>query len=217
MLEKLPESLGHALINQRAGMESVVYNQLHALRATARFDLSSRTFAFNAELPVQYTADGAGLSPPLEWGNVPADTKSIALLVEDADSPTPHPLVHAIVVGIAPDAVSIEEGALNSPHHRGIGMATGLNSFLQQAWLPPDPPPGHGVHRYVFQVFALAAGRPFAHAPGRGELIAAILDRALGVGCLIGTYQRSGGLIAAADEGTEAQSDVAYPAEPALA
>jgi hypothetical protein len=28
MFEKLPEGVGHALINQRAGMEQVVYNHL---------------------------------------------------------------------------------------------------------------------------------------------------------------------------------------------
>jgi phosphatidylethanolamine-binding protein (PEBP) family uncharacterized protein len=59
-----------------------------------------------------------------------------------------------------------------------------------QGWLPPDPPPGHGVHRYVFQVFALAAGEPLSKAPGRKEVATAIRDRALAKGCLIGTYQR---------------------------
>jgi phosphatidylethanolamine-binding protein (PEBP) family uncharacterized protein len=46
------------------------------------------------------------------------------------------------------------------------------------------------VHRYVFQVFALRAGAPFSHAPGRREVIEAILDRAIAAGCLIGTYER---------------------------
>jgi hypothetical protein len=76
-------------------------------------------------------------------------------------------------------------------NHHGVGLPTGQNSFLQHAWLPPDPPRGHGEHRYVFQVFALRAGEPFAEAPGRRALIDAILGRAIGVGCLIGTYERS--------------------------
>jgi Raf kinase inhibitor-like YbhB/YbcL family protein len=200
MLEHLPESLGRALIHQRAGMESVVYNLLHAHRATARLEVSSRAFVFNGALPAQYTADGVGISPPISWHGVPAEATSVALLVEDADSPTPHPLVHAIVVGLAPGEDSIEEGALNSPDHQGVGLDTGRNSLLQQAWLPPDPPPGHGVHRYVFQVFALSAGPPFSQAPGRGEFIAAILDRTLAVGCLLGTYQRSAGVTVPTDE-----------------
>jgi Raf kinase inhibitor-like YbhB/YbcL family protein len=209
MLEKLPESLGHALVNQRAGMESVVYNQLHAHHATARLDVASLAFAFNARLPVKYTADGEGISPPLTWNHVPPEANSIALLVEDADSPTPHPLVHAIVVGFEPTDGSVAEGALSSPDHRGIGLPTGRNSFFQQAWLPPDPPPGHGVHRYVFQVFALRAGKAFSSTPGRREFIEAILDRAVAVGCLIGTYERVGRAEVPVDRDFEAEVDPA--------
>jgi hypothetical protein len=191
MLEKLPEEIGRALINQRAGMESVVYNHLHAQRGVARLGVRSRAFAFNACLPAQYTADGEGISPPLAWDDVPGDADSIALIVEDADSPTPHPLVHAIVVDLAPKDGMLDEGALNSPNHRGVGLETGRNSFFKQAWLPPDPPRGHGEHRYVFQVFALRAGAPFSEVPGRRDFIAVILDRAIAAGCLIGTYERS--------------------------
>ena len=191
MFEKLPEAIGNALINQRAGMENVVYNHLHAQRAVGRLSVQSRAFAFNARLPPQYTADGAGLSPPLAWDDVPAEADSMALIVEDADSPTPHPLVHAIVVDLAPKDGSLDEGALNSPDHRGVGLEIGRNSFFKRAWLPPDPPCGHGEHRYVFQVFALRAGASFSEVPGRHEFITVVLDRAIAVGCLIGTYERS--------------------------
>jgi Raf kinase inhibitor-like YbhB/YbcL family protein len=191
MLEKLPESVGHALVNQRAGMENVVYNLLFRERQSARIEVRSKSFVFNGCLPTRYTADGDGLSPSLVWDAVPQGTASVALIVEDADSPTPHPLVHAIVVGLAGMSGSIEEGALNSPHHQGVGLETGQNSFFRQAWLPPDPPRGHGVHRYVFQVFALSSGEPFSEVPGRREFIEAVMDRAIGVGCLIGTYERA--------------------------
>jgi Raf kinase inhibitor-like YbhB/YbcL family protein len=191
MLEKLPESVGHALINQRAGMDHVLYNALHRERLVARMQLRSRAFVFNGRLPTRYTADGEGLSPPLEWDGVPTGADSLAVLVEDADSPTPHPLVHAIVVNLAGAEGAIEEGALNSPHHQGEGLDVGQNSLLRQAWLPPDPPRGHGEHRYVFQIYALIAGKPFSEVPGRREFIEFVLDRAIGVGCLIGTYERA--------------------------
>src|ERR1700677_5382136 len=112
MFEKLPEGIGHALINQRAGMESVVYNHLHAQRVVARLDVRSKAFVFNARLPPQYTADGGGISPPLAWDDIPGHADSIALIVEDADSPTPHPLVHAIAGAIAPKDILLEEGAM---------------------------------------------------------------------------------------------------------
>jgi Raf kinase inhibitor-like YbhB/YbcL family protein len=192
MLQDLPESVGQALINQRAGMEQVVYNLLHNERSSARLSVTSPTFMFNGALPVRYTADGPGVSPPLEWDAVPAGAGSIAILVEDADSPTPHPLVHAIIVDLSPETCTLEEGALASPKHGGVGLETGPNSYFQRAWLPPDPPRGHGEHRYVFQVFALMPGPTFSSAPGRREFIEMVLNRTLAVGCLIGTYERAG-------------------------
>ncbi len=191
MLEKLSESVGHALIHQRAGMDNVVYNQLHRLRQVGRLDVRSTAFVFNGRLPVRFTADGDGVSPPLLWSAVPERTDSIALIVEDADSPTPHPWVHAIVVDLDGADGSLDEGVLDSPHHQGIGLATGQNSYLQHAWLPPDPPLGHGEHRYVFQVYALRDGARLSEAPGRRAFIDLILDRAIAVGCLIGTYERT--------------------------
>jgi hypothetical protein len=60
-----------------------------------------------------------------------------------------------------------------------------------QAWLPPDPPPGHGTHRYVFQVFALRSGADLSATPGRHEVIDAIANYAVACGYLIGTYERA--------------------------
>jgi Raf kinase inhibitor-like YbhB/YbcL family protein len=190
MLEILPESIGHAFIHQRAGMENVVYNRLYHERKTARLELRSPAFAFNARIPARFTADGDGISPPLRWDHLPGEADSLALIVEDADAPTPHPLVHAIVVDLKAEDGELEEGALNSEHHRGVGLETGRNSFFKHAWLPPDPPPGHGEHRYVFQMFALRAGPLLSQFCGRGEFIDAVLERAVGVGCVIGTYER---------------------------
>jgi Raf kinase inhibitor-like YbhB/YbcL family protein len=204
MLEKLPASVGHALVNQRAGMDQVVYNRLFNERDTARLDLRSPAFMFNARIPTRYTADGDGGSPPLAWDDVPAEADSLALIVEDADSPTPHPLVHAIVVGLPAGAGSLAEGALNASQEAGAGLIVGQNSFFREAWLPPDPPRGHGEHRYVFQVFALRAGGSFSSAPGRREFIDAILARAIGVGCLIGIYDRADRV---PTDGSDAQRD----------
>jgi Raf kinase inhibitor-like YbhB/YbcL family protein len=191
MLEKLPDSIGEALRRQRAGLARIVFYKL-----SNPFDLSPitvRSSAFGAEMPipVKYTADGSGLSPPLEWSNAPEEARSILVIVEDADSPTPQPLVHAIIVNLEAEDTHIPEGALNSPDHQGVGLQAGRNSYLMQTWLPPDPPPGHGTHRYVFQVFALRSGTEFSATPGRHEVIDAIENRAVGGGYLIGTYERA--------------------------
>jgi Raf kinase inhibitor-like YbhB/YbcL family protein len=211
VLEKLPEELGHALVNQRAGMEHVVYNRVHAERDMPRLTVSSPAFSFNGRLPVRYTGDGEGISPPLAWGEVPEDAHSLAVIVEDADSPTPHPLVHAIAVDIAKEHDGLAEGALSSPGQTAPGLDIGTNSFFKHGWLPPDPPPGHGEHRYVFQVFALREGQPFSKGAGRGEFVKAILERAIAVGCLIGTYERS------ASQPIETEHEAPFKAMPGAA
>jgi Raf kinase inhibitor-like YbhB/YbcL family protein len=189
MLEKLPEAIGHALAHQRAGIEKILFHSDRRPEETGRIEVTSAAFASGGPLPRRVTADGEGVSPPLSWRNIPAEAATLALIVEDADSPTPEPLVHAIVVDIDPREVGLAEGIFNGPPER-VPEKLGRNSYLTLGWLPPDPPPGHGVHRYAFQVFALAAGEPLSKAPGRRELAAAIHKHSLGRGCLIGTYQR---------------------------
>jgi Raf kinase inhibitor-like YbhB/YbcL family protein len=198
MLGKMPEAFGEALHNQRAGLEQTVIKRLKGSSDLKLIHVSSSAFADGNTIPTKYTADGGGVSPPLEWRDVPPGTSFVAVIVEDADSPTPHPLVHAIVVNLDPRESSIVEAALDSPDHKGVGLDTGPNSFLSHAWLPPDPPPGHGPHKYVFQVFALRdagsyarSGPRFEKAPGREELVRAIEEFGVGAGCVIATYERA--------------------------
>ena len=190
MLENLPEVIGQALSGVRAGLDHIVFNTLGLRQGLGAIEVSSLAFADHAPIPQRYTADGEGLSPPLSWIHVPEGARSLLLLVEDADSPTPHPLVHAIVVGLDPADGALAEGAIASEGNDGVGLHTGRNSFLQAAWLPPDPPRGHGVHRYAFQLFALAEKPAFSETPGRDEVLAALHAHALAAGLLIGTYER---------------------------
>jgi Raf kinase inhibitor-like YbhB/YbcL family protein len=190
MLEKLPASVGEALHNRRAGLENTVYHRLANLMYKTRVEVRSSAFGAGQPIPAAYTADGDGISPPLQWSGIPDAADSIVVIVEDADSPTSRPLVHAIIVNLDKSKSSLVEGALSSPDHRGTGLQAGRNSYLSHAWLPPDPPPAHGVHRYVFQVYALRSGAAFSSTPGRQEVFSAIAERALAAGLLIGTYER---------------------------
>ena len=191
MLEKLPPALGHWLEGQRAGIENILFNRIDLRDGTAKITVTSPAFVDHASIPPQYTADGEGLSPEIDWNGVPPAATSLALIVEDADSPTAAPLVHAIAVDIDPGRNEIKEGELqDATNERNSSVSLGRNSWLRRAWLPPDPPPGHGVHRYAFQVFAFAAGGSFQDAPGRNELLEALRTRAIASGCLIGTYAR---------------------------
>ena len=190
MLENLPDFVGHALRDQRAGIDQIAFSRLPLRGGQGAIAVTSLAFVDHGPLPVSCTADGEGRSPPLQWTGVPAAARSLVLIVEDADSPTPHPLVHAIAVGLAPDESSLREGALAGDDDAPPEARLGRNAFLQHGWLPPDPPPGHGAHRYAFQVFALGGGAALPEAPGRDALLEVLAQDAIASGCLIGTYER---------------------------
>lgn len=194
MLENLPDALGHALQGQRAGLDKLAIQKIDLRAGMAALTVTSLAFKDHAPIPALYTADGAGTSPPIQWSGVPSQAASVLLIVEDADAPMPQPLVHAIVVDLPATADgSLREGALNEHDDLPAEVKTGRHSFLQSGWLPPDPPPGHGVHRYAFQLFALAPGEAFSGTPGRDEVLTAVRDRGLASGWLIGTYERPDG------------------------
>ena len=71
------------------------------------------------------------------------------------------------------------------------GACQGINSYPpgKIGYDGPAPPPGK-LHHYVFKLYALS--RPLDLPPGadKATLMAAMKDRVLAEGRLVGTYQR---------------------------
>ena len=194
MLEHIPAWLGHAMSGLRAGTDKLAVVQVGVQLGTSfeTLDLTSPAFAHEGRMPPRFTTDGEGVSPPLVWSKPPVGTERMVLIVEDADAPTPQPLVHAIIWGLEADAGHLAEGAIVADGEGdAIGRDVGRNSYLREGWLPPDPPSGHGEHRYAFQLFAVGAGAgDVGSTPGRSTVIDAITGHVLAAGLLIGTYSR---------------------------
>ncbi|MGI4945903.1 MAG: YbhB/YbcL family Raf kinase inhibitor-like protein [Janthinobacterium lividum] len=190
MLEKLPAALGNALRDKRPGLKALVSAGDGIAAAATMLDVTSPAFGEGSPIPALYTADGAGLSPPLAWTGVPREAAGLVLVIEDADSPTPAPLVHAIVIDLAAEDGLLAEGALAGPAGAGQEHAMGRNSFLRAGYLPPDPPPGHGPHRYAFQLFALDVPVALEGTPGRSAVVELLRGHVLARGILIGTFER---------------------------
>ncbi|GAA4770781.1 hypothetical protein GCM10023219_16860 [Stakelama sediminis] len=190
MLEHVPRWLGQAMSGLRAGADKlvIVRPELGSFNAIR---LMSPAFANGARLPDRFTADGAGVSPPLFWTGVPDEATCLALIVEDADAPARKPLVHAVVWNLPGEDGELKEGMIRPD---GAGSAetgdVGRNSYFGEGWLPPDPPPGHGVHHYAFQLFALGECPDPGSNPRRSALVRAMAGRVLAAGILTGTYSR---------------------------
>ena len=194
MLEKIPHALGAALSGVEAGLERTAYQSAFP-NVPETLTLVSGAFADGAAIPARFTEDGERLSPPLAWSGLPAAPERVVLLVEDAGSPTPQPLVHLILWDLARDLGALDEGDLPSPAGPGrradLAGVLGQNSFLKAAWLAPDPPTGHGTHVYLFQAYALDTALDLRGVPGRHALLDAMRGRVLAKGRLTGTYARS--------------------------
>ena len=117
--------------------------------APAAMSIGSQAFsqAFSQYiLPQRYTCHGAGMSPPLDWSGAPADTKSLALVVDDSAAPIT-PVMYWLVFDIQPGTTDIQEGSLPT------GARQALNSARTMAYDPPCP--GGHSHMYRFTVYAL--------------------------------------------------------------
>lgn len=152
-------------------------------RRTVPINLLSPAFREGEILPVCYTADGPGLSPPLRWGNPPAETRSLAIACDGPDAP-PGVLVHWLAWGIAPDRRHLDEGASASWE----AMCEGTNDFGSRGYLGPNPPQGER-HRYVFRIYALDVCVDLPAHATRVELDLAMAGHVLAEGMLIGRYQ----------------------------
>lgn len=192
MLEKIPSRLGEAMRDVRAGAQELAIANTELTGVNAVIEISSPVFEYNGSIPAKYTADGEGVSPPIEWVGVPENAQAIVFLIEDADSPTPEPFVHGIVWDLPGADAALPEGALASNKDERSKESMGRNSYFNATYLPPDPPPGHGKHRYVFQVFALDTVPRFESPPGRSALLDSIRGHVIAKGLLIGTYEREG-------------------------
>lgn len=136
------------------------------------------------------SADGDNRSPRLEWEPVEG-AGAYALIVEDPDAPRETPFVHWLIWNIPGEAMHLDE-ALPAEAHLVTPQNTvqARNDAGVIGWYGPKPPPGHGVHRYHFQLFALDG--PLSLHPGETDartLVDAIKGRTLASGELVGLFE----------------------------
>ena len=148
-----------------------------------------RTLAFKAgdEVPVEFTCDGANISPPLAWTAPPEATQSLALIVEDPDAPHA-PWVHWLVYDLPPTERELPEAIAPGSPLPG-GARQGKNDFGQTGYGGPCPPAGH-AHRYFFKIFALDSRLDLPKGASRSQLDRAMRGHVLASGEVMGRYRR---------------------------
>ena len=141
--------------------------------------VTSEAFKDRAYIPAKYTYDGENINPPLKIEDIPHETKSLVLIVEDTDAPD-KTWVHWLVWNIVPS------GKINENTIPGI---EGVSDFKHHHYSGPCPPVG--THHYYFKIYALDDLLYLNVNSSKKELEKAMGSHIIAFGQLIGTYKRA--------------------------
>jgi Raf kinase inhibitor-like YbhB/YbcL family protein len=145
-----------------------------------KMKITSAGFQDGGTIPEKFTCTGANVNPPLHFADIPAQAKSLALVVDDPDAPGGI-FLHWLVWNIDPKTTNIAENSV--PRN----AMQGRNGFGKGAYGGPCPP--SGTHRYYFKVYALDVAK--LEGPStRTDVEFAIQSHAIARGELMGRYSK---------------------------
>lgn len=146
--------------------------------------ITSSAFENNGNIPSKYTYDEGNISPPLTFSEIPKNTKTLALIMDDPDAIKPAGKVwnHWIVFNIPKDTAEISEAQEPNGIH-GKGTSENLN---YHGPCPPD-----GEHRYFFKLYALDTELNLEQGATKEQLIQAMEGHIIEKVELIGKYART--------------------------
>lgn len=177
-------------------MATVICAVLHVpagFANAAGMQVSSTSFNDGGVIPKLHAGDtgdcgGKGVSPEVSWSNLPAGTKSVAVLMADPDGAKGLGVSHWVAYNIAANRGQLKQGEGQTD---GAGATVGKSVAGATAYRGMCPPPGDVAHHYIITVIASDL-EPSALAPGltRDELLAALKAHALGGQSIVGRYGR---------------------------
>lgn len=142
--------------------------------------VSSPSFMEGGKIPAKFTCLGENVSPKLVLEDLPKNSKSIAIIMDDPDAPI-GVFVHWLVWDIPPEKEIGEKSESGTK---------GYNSFGKMGYRGPCPPPGRGPHRYFFKVFALDSMLDLDSEIAPSELERMMEGHVLAKAQLMGIFER---------------------------
>jgi len=146
----------------------------------AKMKVTSPAFQEGGNIPSKFTCDGTDTTPPLQISDVPAETKSLVMIVDDPDAPG-GVFTHWLVWNMSPRTTTLAEGSTPKG-------AQGTNDFGKSGYGAPCPP--SGTHRYYFKIFALDRELDLPLGAKRRQLDTAMKGHVIAEGELMGRYSR---------------------------
>lgn len=155
---------------------------------SGNFALRSPAVGADGVLPVEFTGDGASISPPLEWSGIPDGTKSFAVIMHHV-APDNEVKWYWTLYNLPADTRALPKDV------RDLGIL-GNNSVTRRVGYAPPHSKGPGAKTYVVTTYALSAPVQIAEPPervNRAVLLAAMKDSILDSAELKVTYTRPTG------------------------
>ena len=160
-----------------------------APKHTGLMTLTSSAVTNGSALPVEFTGDGAGISPPLNWSGAPAGTKFYAVIMHHVPGPGAVKWYWTLY-NLPATVTSLPKNA------QGIGTS-GNNSVNRNLGYAPPHSKGPGVKNYFLTVYALSSAIELNVPPqqvSRAVLLNAMQDKILDSAELKVTYDRTGAI-----------------------
>jgi Raf kinase inhibitor-like YbhB/YbcL family protein len=148
--------------------------------------ITSSAFQDGGLIPAKYTCDGADVSPPLQWDNVPQSAKSIALICDDPDAPM-GTFVHWVLFNLPAETRQLAE-KVAADKTLPSGARQGTSGFGRVGYGGPCPP--SGTHRYFFKIYALDTTLDLPAGARKSDLLKVMQGHILAQGQLVGKYKR---------------------------
>ncbi|MFC1656628.1 YbhB/YbcL family Raf kinase inhibitor-like protein [Patescibacteria group bacterium] len=143
--------------------------------------ISCPGFANEERIPIKHTCDNSDVNPTLNISEVPDNTKSLALIVDDSDAPM-GTWIHWLVWNIDPKISSVDENTIPKD------ALQGKNDFGKLNW--GGPCPSDGEHHYSFKLFALDTKLDLHEGSTIKDLENVMLGHILEKAELVGIYSR---------------------------
>lgn len=128
--------------------------------STSTFTLSSKDIGGQGSKQEEFNGfgcTGKNISPELTWTNAPAGTKSFALTLFDPDAPTGSGWWHWLVFDIPATVNELMQQAGNvSLNLMPAPAIQSVTDYGTTGYGGPCPPQGHGIHQYIFTLYALS-------------------------------------------------------------
>ncbi|PIS42757.1 MAG: YbhB/YbcL family Raf kinase inhibitor-like protein [Candidatus Kerfeldbacteria bacterium CG08_land_8_20_14_0_20_40_16] len=143
--------------------------------------ITSSAFQNNQSIPAKYSCDGEDVNPPLTFSELPDNTQSLVLIMDDPDAPA-GTWVHWTIWNINPTTTEIAENSVPE------GAVEGITSSGSAGYGGPCPPSGE--HRYIFKLYALDAMLELDASADKAALEQEMQSYILGKADLTGLYRR---------------------------